>query len=1432
MRAALSIRRGLSLLPLALAWAAPSLALTELSGSPPWSMSIDGETYQFADALGDSVAYEGTSTVLSIDCDNCTLDARNFLVTRASGSNELIESTGTGWRVNQFRSANHRLELAGGGIFDRCEFRIRTGGTNSLAIISGASGLDFWSTKFLSVSTSDLVTIATSNDVNFENCLFVSVGSGAEAVNINSDGDFSLIGCTLANYATQECVQTAQSSGALAFYNNVLVTATSLPFNATNAAWTGLADSHNWYFRGNGGTLATYGGTNYTDAETFEPNSRDGDPLLVDDNGTTNGNYSVNSGSGPVDLGDSARNTLTLDIVGAPRERGSSIDMGAYEYQPSDQGSCCFSDGSCVVTTESLCLEQSGDWTEGGVCDPNNCDQPGACCAGEVCTIELNADCSGTFLGEGTTCDPGVCVFGCPPTGYTEIESLPIQIGVNGSKWALCQDFTVTSLEPWGSNDWAVIDVAASNVSITGMGYTITLDPTLDTSAMDRVHGIIQTGTRDGITVRDLTLDWETEQDADQAFLSQGIFTLRNVTITSNHGGIYAEPKAADEFNGSVIDSCTVTITEGPQCATIGTGGGTLTSTGFTLTNSSFYALDPNAYDCDEKNFRILFVHDGYIDNCNFVTYKAGPYPDSYYIANGGTGCAQDTEPFGFYSCTNWEIANSRIVTFRNPAVGARGNAGYVSIRKDSDASPFGSQDFYIHDCFIWSDYLGINASGLGQHRFVRNRIFGSMNPQNGTTSGEGYTILISSTSDPCASYFESNLIVGREGETFMINNGGGADTLIANTIVNLDEARSDANALLQSQNTLGDCGPLVARNNILVSSSGSAATYRKALVSGLDADLDHNLYWNRGGGPIASWNGTTYTTLAQFQAGSGQEANGLEGDPAFVSSISALSDTLTNFALRATSRAIDAGDSTILFSATDLAGLDRIVGAQIDLGAYEYTDVIPTLQGACCQVDGTCTVTTQADCATLGGTYEGNNTVCSPNPCEVLTQACCFPVGTCLDLEPSDCISQGGFSQGAGSSCAIVNCARPGACCLASGQCFVGSSALCGLFAGVWQGPGTDCDPNPCSQPTGACCTAEVCTIETLGDCGGTYQGNGTTCTPDPCDLPDPTGACCFVGAFCQVLTEEGCDDQGGAYEGDGTGCDPNPCPEATGACCDLADGTCTIETADDCIGGVWWGSETTCAETECPQPTAACCLPELVGPYTCILATEEACLAAEGIWYEGEVCDSGEPCGTLGLLSGGTRIVYGEATWISSGAPTAKHCNASQAKLGASTGSLIEGHVVVRFVAPTLPAGARIIGATIEGTIASTPSGADPEDIEVYQLKRDPVICETSWDEYASGQSWTSGGGLGAPSDRILPALTDQLGGSYALGDTLTLVEGLRAEAFAHHVVESGSGAILVTCESDRAYLDGDAGPEPIRLVIRYAVGTSRRRAVVTGQ
>jgi hypothetical protein len=88
-----------------------------------------------------------------------------------------------------------------------------------------------------------------------------------------------------------------------------------------------------------------------------------------------------------------------------------------------------------------------------------------------------------------------------------------------------------------------------------------------------------------------------------------------------------------------------------------------------------------------------------------------------------------------------------------------------------------------------------------------------------------------------------------------------------------------------------------------------------------------------------------------------------------------------------------------------------------------DYTlHVLPV--GACCFADGTCRLWTAEDCALQGGVYQGDETACMPvNPCPQPTIACCLAGNTCQDLTTADCLAAGGSPQAFPSSCADTSC-------------------------------------------------------------------------------------------------------------------------------------------------------------------------------------------------------------------------------------------------------------------------------------------------------------------------------------------------------------------------------------------------------------------------
>ena len=71
------------------------------------------------------------------------------------------------------------------------------------------------------------------------------------------------------------------------------------------------------------GTVALYYGSSGS-------NNLDSDPLFTD---AANGDYTLQSTSPAIDIGNNSANTQTLDLAGVTRKSNTTIDLGAYEYQ-------------------------------------------------------------------------------------------------------------------------------------------------------------------------------------------------------------------------------------------------------------------------------------------------------------------------------------------------------------------------------------------------------------------------------------------------------------------------------------------------------------------------------------------------------------------------------------------------------------------------------------------------------------------------------------------------------------------------------------------------------------------------------------------------------------------------------------------------------------------------------------------------------------------------------------------------------------------------------------------------------------------------------------------------------------------------------------------------------------------------------------------
>lgn len=126
---------------------------------------------------------------------------------------------------------------------------------------------------------------------------------------------------------------------------------------------------------------------------------------------------------------------------------------------------------------------------------------------------------------------------------------------------------------------------------------------------------------------------------------------------------------------------------------------------------------------------------------------------------------------------------------------------------------------------------------------------------------------------------------------------------------------------------------------------------------------------------------------------------------------------------------------------------------------------------GACCLPDFSCVLANEDVCInTLSGTYQGDDSACTPDPCAA-TGSCCLPGTICYDdLTEAECLAISGGATWTEAGACVTDCS--GACCTSTGCEDLPRNACLALDpAGVFLGAGTEC-------ATATCPAADYCLI------------------------------------------------------------------------------------------------------------------------------------------------------------------------------------------------------------------------------------------------------------------------------------------------------------------------------------------------------------------
>ncbi len=156
----------------------------------------------------------------------------------------------------------------------------------------------------------------------------------------------------------------------------------------------------------------------------------------------------------------------------------------------------------------------------------------------------------------------------------------------------------------------------------------------------------------------------------------------------------------------------------------------------------------------------------------------------------------------------------------------------------------------------------------------------------------------------------------------------GGTDhcTVVGNTTYNNDTQQTGSGEFQIQFNATNN----VVDNNIFYAGTQGLVVNDFTTSTPTPAALDYNLYFSSGS-PVFDWQKHRYTSYSAYQTASGNDTHSPYADPQFTST--------TNLDVAGASPAVNAGTNlgAAIVGLRDFIGAKRVLGANIDIGAYEH---------------------------------------------------------------------------------------------------------------------------------------------------------------------------------------------------------------------------------------------------------------------------------------------------------------------------------------------------------------------------------------------------------------------------------------------------------------------------------------------------------------